>query len=76
MNNPYEGPALDLAAARLATLQLASQSTCLVAARLQSGSGAVLIMIGAVESDTEVQSNPDAMLQNIVTSSAIEGESS
>lgn len=31
-------------------------------------------MLGAVGSDTEVQSSLDAMLQNIVTSSAIEGE--
>lgn len=31
-------------------------------------------MLGAVGSDTEVQSSLDALLQNIVTSSAIEGE--
>jgi Fic family protein len=31
-------------------------------------------MLGAVGSDIEVQSSLDAMLQNIVTSSAIEGE--
>jgi Fic family protein len=36
--------------------------------------GRLLGMLGAVESDTEVQSSLDAMLQNIVTSSAIEGE--
>lgn len=35
--------------------------------------GRLLGMLGAVESDTEVQSSLDAMLQNIVTSSAIEG---
>jgi hypothetical protein len=31
-------------------------------------------MPGAIGGDTEVQSSLDAMLQNIVTSSAIEGE--
>ena len=36
--------------------------------------GRLLGMLGAVESDTEAQSSLDAMLQNIVTSSAIEGE--
>ena len=36
--------------------------------------GRLLGMLGAVSSDTEVQSSMDAMLQNIVTSSAIEGE--
>lgn len=36
--------------------------------------GRLLGMFGAVGSDTEVQSSLDAMLQNIVTSSAIEGE--
>ena len=36
--------------------------------------GRLLGMLGAVGSDTEVQSSLDAMLQNIVTSSAIEGE--
>lgn len=36
--------------------------------------GRLLGMLGAVGSDTEVQSSMDAMLQNIVTSSAIEGE--
>ena len=36
--------------------------------------GRLLGMLGAVGSDAEVQSNLDAMLQNIVTSSAIEGE--
>ncbi|AHY42148.1 DUF4172 domain-containing protein [Stutzerimonas decontaminans] len=36
--------------------------------------GRLLGMLGAVGSDTEVQSTLDAMLQNIVTSSAIEGE--
>jgi len=36
--------------------------------------GRLLGMLGAVGSDTEVHSNLDAMLQNIVTSSAIEGE--
>ena len=36
--------------------------------------GRLLGMLGAVESHTEVQSSLDAMLQNIVTSSAIEGE--
>ncbi|WP_161865964.1 Fic family protein [Pseudomonas yangonensis] len=36
--------------------------------------GRLLGMLGAVGSNTEVQSSLDAMLQNIVTSSAIEGE--
>src|SRR5690606_11714394 len=36
--------------------------------------GRLLGMLGAVGSDAEVQSSLDAMLQNIVTSSAIEGE--
>nr|WP_288467074.1 Fic family protein [uncultured Pseudomonas sp.] len=36
--------------------------------------GRLLGMLGAVGSETEVQSSLDAMLQNIVTSSAIEGE--
>lgn len=36
--------------------------------------GRLLGMLGAVGSDTEVQSSLDAMSQNIVTSSAIEGE--
>lgn len=36
--------------------------------------GRLLGMLGAVGVDTEVQSSLDAMLQNIVTSSAIEGE--
>jgi len=36
--------------------------------------GRLLGMLGAVGSDTEVQSRLDAMLQNIITSSAIEGE--
>ncbi len=36
--------------------------------------GRLLGMLGAVGSDVEVQSSLDAMLQNIVTSSAIEGE--
>ncbi|MBU1332181.1 MAG: Fic family protein [Gammaproteobacteria bacterium] len=36
--------------------------------------GRLLGMLSAVGSDTEVQSSLDAMLQNIVTSSAIEGE--
>ncbi|MFP3332485.1 Fic family protein [Pseudomonas sp. SIMBA_064] len=36
--------------------------------------GRLLGMLGAVGSDTEVQSSLDAMLQNVVTSSAIEGE--
>jgi Fic family protein len=36
--------------------------------------GRLLGMLGAVGSDTEVQSSLDALLQNIVTSSAIEGE--
>ncbi len=36
--------------------------------------GRLIGMLGAVGSDTEVQSSLDAMLQNIVTSSAIEGE--
>lgn len=36
--------------------------------------GRLLGMIGAVGSDTEAQSSLDALLQNIVTSSAIEGE--
>ena len=36
--------------------------------------GRLLGMLGAVGNDTEVQSSLDAMLQNIVTSSAIEGE--
>jgi Fic family protein len=36
--------------------------------------GRLLGMLGAVGSDTEAQSSLDAMLQNIVTSSAIEGE--
>ncbi|HGM4105761.1 TPA: Fic family protein [Pseudomonas aeruginosa] len=36
--------------------------------------GRLLGMLGAVSGDTEVQSSLDAMLQNIVTSSAIEGE--
>jgi Fic family protein len=36
--------------------------------------GRLLGMLGAVGTDTEVQSSLDAMLQNIVTSSAIEGE--
>ncbi|MEH6366626.1 MAG: Fic family protein [Pseudomonas marincola] len=36
--------------------------------------GRLLGMLGAVGSGTEVQSSLDAMLQNIVTSSAIEGE--
>src|SRR5690606_6429473 len=36
--------------------------------------GRLLGMLGAVGGDTEVQSSLDAMLQNIVTSSAIEGE--
>ncbi len=36
--------------------------------------GHLLGMLGAVGGDTEVQSSLDAMLQNIVTSSAIEGE--
>lgn len=36
--------------------------------------GRLLGMLGAVGSDTEVHSSLDAMLQNIVTSSAIEGE--
>lgn len=36
--------------------------------------GRLLGMLGVVGSDTEVQSSLDAMLQNIVTSSAIEGE--
>jgi len=36
--------------------------------------GRLLGMLGAVGGDTEVQSSLDSMLQNIVTSSAIEGE--
>lgn len=36
--------------------------------------GRLLGMLGAVGSDTQVQSSLDALLQNIVTSSAIEGE--
>lgn len=36
--------------------------------------GRLLGMLGAVGNDTQVQSSLDAMLQNIVTSSAIEGE--
>lgn len=36
--------------------------------------GRLLGMLGAVNGDNEVQSSLDAMLQNIVTSSAIEGE--
>lgn len=36
--------------------------------------GRLLGMLGAVGSDTEVQSSMDALLQNIVTSLAIEGE--
>lgn len=36
--------------------------------------GRLLGMLGAVGSDTEAQSSLDALLQNIVTSSAIEGE--
>lgn len=36
--------------------------------------GRLLGMLGAVGSDTEVQSSLDALLQNVVTSSAIEGE--
>ncbi|MHC5350845.1 Fic family protein [Metapseudomonas furukawaii] len=36
--------------------------------------GRLLGMLGAVDSDAEAQSSLDAMLQNIVTSSAIEGE--
>lgn len=36
--------------------------------------GQLLGMLGTVGSDTEVQSSLDAMLQNIITSSAIEGE--
>jgi Fic family protein len=36
--------------------------------------GRLLGMLGAVGNDTEAQSSLDAMLQNIVTSSAIEGE--
>ncbi|WP_460158461.1 Fic family protein [Pseudomonas sp. S3_E11] len=36
--------------------------------------GRLLGMLGAVGTDTETQSSLDAMLQNIVTSSAIEGE--
>jgi len=36
--------------------------------------GRLLGMLGAVSSDTEAQSSLDALLQNIVTSSAIEGE--
>lgn len=36
--------------------------------------GRLLGMLGAVGSDTEAQSSLDAMLQNIITSSAIEGE--
>ncbi|MCZ4129829.1 Fic family protein [Stutzerimonas balearica] len=36
--------------------------------------GRLLGMLGAVGGDTEVQSSLDALLQNIVTSSAIEGE--
>lgn len=36
--------------------------------------GRLLGMLGAVGTETEVQSSLDAMLQNIVTSSAIEGE--
>ncbi|EXF46910.1 filamentation induced by cAMP protein fic [Pseudomonas sp. BAY1663] len=36
--------------------------------------GRLLGMLGAVGRDREVQSSLDAMLQNIVTSSAIEGE--
>ncbi len=38
--------------------------------------GRLLGMLGAVGRDTEVQSSLDAMLQNIVTSSAIEVSSS
>ena len=36
--------------------------------------GRLLGMLGAVGDDTEAQSSLDALLQNIVTSSAIEGE--
>jgi Fic family protein len=36
--------------------------------------GRLLGMLGAVGSDAEIQSSMDALLQNIVTSSAIEGE--
>jgi Fic family protein len=36
--------------------------------------GRLLGMLGAVGSDTEAQSSLDALLQNIVTSSSIEGE--
>jgi len=36
--------------------------------------GRLIGMLGAVDNDTEAQSSLDAMLQNIVTSSAIEGE--
>ena len=36
--------------------------------------GRLLGMLGAVGNDTEVQSSLDALLQNIITSSAIEGE--
>lgn len=36
--------------------------------------GRLLGMLGAVGGDTEAQSSLDAMLQNIITSSAIEGE--
>lgn len=36
--------------------------------------GRLLGMLDAVGHDTEVQSSLDAMLQNIITSSAIEGE--
>lgn len=36
--------------------------------------GRLLGMLGAVGKESEVQSSLDAMLQNIITSSAIEGE--
>ena len=46
---------------------------CLASPDLQA-QGRLLGMLGAVGSDTEAQSSLDALLQNIVTSSAIEGE--
>lgn len=62
---------MDLAAAQLAALRLRLPCCCALCSQAQRH---LLGMLGAVGGDTEVQSSLDAMLRNIVTASAIEGE--
>lgn len=59
---------------RLAALQLQAETRAPLLRACSQAQGRLLEMLGAVGSDTEEQSSLDAMLQNIVTSSAIEGE--